>query len=211
MDFTDKVLADLVGKIKALEAQIEARIAEHRAQFHYTVEKNRIRFEQGVLAGHRALRRGLWRQIRESPWQFMLVSPVIYSLVVPIAFLDLALAVYQAQCFRVYGIPRVKRSDHVVIDRHQLAYLNPLEKLNCVYCGYANGVLGLAREVAARTEEYWCPIKHARPIPGPHSRYVEFVDYGNAEDYRRRQKDLRRRACESDCEQCGPKDGEVKP
>ena len=28
------------------------------------------------------------------------------------------------------------------------------KKLNCVYCGYANGVIGHAREIAARTEQY---------------------------------------------------------
>lgn len=194
MDFTDKILADLVLKLRDLEAQIDARIAEKRAQFHYSVERNRIFFEQEFLARHRAIRRSLWRQIRETPLRFLAVSPIIYSLVIPIALLDLALSVYQATCFRVYGIERVARSDYIIIDHHQLAYLNPLEKLNCVYCSYANGVIGLAREVAARTEEYWCPIKHSRPLAKPHSRYVHFVDYGNAEEYRQRQAELRRHA-----------------
>ena len=30
---------------------------------------------------------------------------------------------------------RVRRSRYFVIDRHHLAYLNGIEKLNCVYCG----------------------------------------------------------------------------
>jgi hypothetical protein len=79
----------------------------------------------------------------------------------------------------------------VVIDRQHLAYLNPLEKLNCVYCGYANGVIALAREIGSRTEEYWCPIKHSRPVAAPHSRYTHFVDYGDAAGYRKHQGDLR--------------------
>jgi hypothetical protein len=85
----------------------------------------------------------------------------------------------------------VPRSDFIVIDRHHLAYLNPLEKLNCVYCGYANGVIALAREIGSRTEQYWCPIKHSRPVPNPHSRYVGFVDYGDAEGYQQRKDGLR--------------------
>lgn len=191
MDFPDKALAEMMANIRNLEAAIERRVAERRVQFGYAVERRRIRFEEQVLALHRTHRLGLWRQIRQAPLSFILVAPVIYSLIVPVAVLDLFLALYQAVCFPVYGIRRVPRADFIAVDRHHLAYLNPLEKLNCVYCGYANGVLALAREIAARTEEYWCPIKHARPIAAPHSRYVHFVDYGDAEGYRQRQQSLR--------------------
>ncbi len=198
MDFTDKVLAELVAKIRALEAEIETRVAEKRAQFHYAVERNRVRFDREVLAKQRDFRRGLWRQIRESPLRFILVSPIIYSLIIPLALLDLFLALYQATSFRVYGIQRVPRSHYIVVDRQHLAYLNPLEKLNCLYCGYGNGVIVLAREIAARTEEYWCPIKHSRPVHNPHSRYVHFVDYGDAEGYRQRKDALRDHASRDD-------------
>ena len=192
MDFRDKILADLVARIRDLETEIENRIAEKRSEFHYTVEQNRIRFEHDFLEKQRAFRRGLWQQIRQSPWRFYLVSPVIYSLIIPITLLDLTLILYQAICFPIYGIPKTPRSDFIVIDRQNLAYLNPLEKLNCVYCGYANGVIALAREVASRTEEYWCPIKHSRPVAAPHSRYVNFVDYGDAKGYRQRLEGLGR-------------------
>jgi hypothetical protein len=59
----------------------------------------------------------------------------------------------------------------VVIDRHRLGYLNPVQKLNCVFCGYGNGVIAYAREITARTEQYWCPIKHALKVKGSHDRY----------------------------------------
>ncbi len=99
---------------------------------------------------------------------------------------------YQHTCFRLYGIPRVRRRDYVVIDRHQLAYLNVIEKLNCVYCGYANGVMAYVREIAARTEQYWCPIKHASHMLAPHNRVGRFADYGDAEAYRETLARLRR-------------------
>src|SRR5215831_14597866 len=46
--------------------------------------------------------------------------------------------------------------------------------------------IAYVREVAARTEQYWCPIKHSRVIPTPHGRYHLFFDYGDAEAYRRK-------------------------
>jgi hypothetical protein len=94
--------------------------------------------------------------------------------------------IYQSVCFRAYGIARVKRSSYIVFDRQHLAYLNGIEKLNCLYCGYANGVFAFVREVAGRTEQYWCPIRHARRVHAPHTHYREFVDYGDGEGYHRR-------------------------
>ena len=79
-----------------------------------------------------------------------------------------------------------RRSDFVVIDRERLAYLNWIEALNCVYCDYGNGALAYVREIASRTEQYWCPIKHALKITDPHQRYYQFLEYGDADGYRDR-------------------------
>lgn len=135
------------------------------------------------------------RFLRESNFATVATALVIYSLVVPLAFLDAMVALYQLICFPVYGIPRVPRGKYVVIDRHRLDYLNGIEKLSCVYCGYANGLIAWVRAVATRTEQYWCPIKHARPAQ-PHDRYPEFLDYGDAEGYRERLDEQRQRAAE---------------
>ena len=116
----------------------------------------------------------------------MLTAPVIYSMIVPFLLIDGWASLYQAICFRAYRIPRVRRGDYVVFDRRKLAYLNWIEALNCVYCGYANGVTAYVREIGSRTEQYWCPIKHALRISDPHQRYVEFLEYGDAEGYRAR-------------------------
>jgi hypothetical protein len=56
----------------------------------------------------------------------------------------------------------------------------------------SNGVFAYVREVAGRTEQYWCPIRHAKRIPAPHVHYRQFVDYGDAEGYRRRLLFLRK-------------------
>jgi hypothetical protein len=121
-----------------------------------------------------------------------LTTPVVYSLVVPLALLDAWVTVFQAVCFRAWGLPRVRRSAYFVVDRHKLAYLNAIEKANCLYCSYANGLFSYVREVSSRTEQYWCPIKHARQVRNPHERYEAFTDYGDAAAYQRDLPALRR-------------------
>jgi hypothetical protein len=121
-----------------------------------------------------------------------LTTPLIYSLGLPLVMLDIWVSVYQWVCFPIYGIDRVRRDSYFALDRHRLAYLNAVEKANCLYCGYATGLLAYVREVTARTEQYWCPIKHARRVVVPHRRYANFVEYGDAAGYRRRLAQMRR-------------------
>jgi hypothetical protein len=106
---------------------------------------------------------------------------------------DLAFTLYQHICFRAYGVSRVRRRDYLVNDRHKLVYLNTIEKVNCAYCGYTNGVIAYAREIIARTEQYWCPIRHARRVRGAHARYPRFFDYGDAEAYQTGIEEMRRK------------------
>ena len=98
---------------------------------------------------------------------------------------------FQAICFPIYKIPKVRRRDYLVFDRHHLAYLNIIEKFNCAYCSYANGAIAFVREVASRTEVYWCPIKHARRILGPHPHYEGCADFGDAEGFRGKLKEMK--------------------
>ncbi len=117
--------------------------------------------------------------------------PFVYGLFLPIALLDAVVSAYQAICFRLWRVPAVQRSEHLILDRHKLGYLNGPQKLNCLYCGYANGVLSYAREISARTEQYWCPIKHAVDPPAPHPRYAGFIDYKDAAEFSARALALR--------------------
>jgi hypothetical protein len=139
---------------------------------------------------HRELKTRVSRYIIEANPLTVLTAPVIYAMIVPIALLDLSVMVYQAICFPVYRIPKVRRCDYLVFDRHHLAYLNVIEKFNCAYCSYCNGAIAFAREVASRTEVYWCPIKHARRVLGPHPHYQGFADFGDAEGFRARIRQL---------------------
>lgn len=133
----------------------------------------------------------LWRYIAAGNLRTLATAPVVYSIVLPIAVLDVWVRVYQAVCFRAWGIPRVPRRPYFTFDRRALPYLNGLERLNCIFCAYANGVFAWVREVAARTEQYWCPIRHRRRVRDPHARYGNFVAYGDAGAYRQRLPELR--------------------
>ncbi|WP_137702935.1 hypothetical protein [Marimonas lutisalis] len=176
-------IENLITRIRDLQDELEEEIARKGEAFRYRLENDRVVFEDEVRRQHRKLRIKLWEFLRATRPMVVLTAPVIYALIVPLVLLDLFVAIYQAVCFPVYGIPKVRRRDHVRIDRHKLQYLNGLQKLNCVYCGYANGVISWVREVAGRTEAYWCPIKHAGRMGAPHPHYPLFIDYGDAEAY----------------------------
>ena len=177
-------IAVLIDRIKSLEAELDAELAKRRAELRIGIEQGRIVFEQELLRRHRELQVKLATYVLDARPLVVLTAPVIYALIVPLVLLDLAVMIYQAVCFPVYGIPKVRRADYFAFDRAHLAYLNAIEKLNCAYCTYANGVIAFVREVASRTEEYWCPIKHAKRVIGTHARYAGFEDYGDADGYR---------------------------
>jgi hypothetical protein len=176
----------LTEKLRSVEAEIEAELAKRREELRFRLENSRIVFEQEVLRIHRQLKTRAARYFIDAHPLIVLTAPVIYSLIVPVLLLDLWVMAYQAVCFPAYGIPKVRRRDYLVFDRHHLAYLNIVEKINCAYCSYCNGTIAFVREVASRTEVYWCPIKHARRVLGPHPHYQGFADFGDAEGFRER-------------------------
>ena len=176
-------MQEILDRIEALQEQLEEEIAKRREAFRYRIENGRIVFEEEARRRHRELRIRFLAFMGQTRPMVVLTAPVIYSLIVPFVILDLFVVIYQAICFPVYGIPKVRRRDHIRIDRHHLAYLNALQKLNCVYCGYCNGVISYVREIASRTEAYWCPIKHAARVNGTHERYAGFMEFGDGEGF----------------------------
>jgi len=185
-------IAEILSRIRELEDKLEQEFEQSRARYEIQFRGKIAEFQKEVLAQHRRLRMGLIQFFRTAGFFSILATPVIYSMFIPLVLLDLWVTIYQHICFRAYRIPRVKRSKYIVIDRQHLVYLNFIEKLNCIYCGYGNGVIAYAREIAGRTEQYWCPIKHAVRIRDPHQRYLKFLEYGDAEGYRRKLPDYRK-------------------
>ncbi|TIH19349.1 hypothetical protein D0S45_03990 [Marinifilum sp. JC120] len=184
---------EILGRIDVLEKELRVELRDIKSEFLYTVQKRKVRFSAEVRVAHRELAAKWSDYVYDSGVWVMLTLPFIFMPLIPALMIDVAVWLYQLMCFPVYGIPRVKRRDYVVIDRQSLKYLNLIEKVNCYYCGYFNGLIGFVREVAARTEQYWCPIRHARPVKSVHSRYRHFFPYGDAKGYREGLNDVRSR------------------
>jgi hypothetical protein len=181
-------IEELIARIRALQDEVEQQYAQLRAEY----ARRREALAERFLELQRSQKIGLWRYLRESRLSVLLTAPLIYSGWPVFALLDLFVSLYQAACFPAYGIPKVRRRDYLTFDRSDLPYLNAIEKFNCLYCSYGNGVLAYAREIAARTEQYWCPIKHARRVHDAHERYPAFFEHGDAEAYRQGLERLRR-------------------
>ena len=184
-------VSDILARIRQLEEELEADFKRRRLVLEADFEHRRVHFEQAVLERHRQFRTGLLAYLLHSELRHMLSAPFVYSLLAPMLVLDVALTAYQWICFPLFRIPRVRRRECWVYDRSHLAYLNALEKLNCAYCSYGNGLAAYFSEIASRTEQYWCPIKHSRRVAHAHVRYHRFVDYGDAENYARQLQGLR--------------------
>ena len=185
-------LDELLGKMRLLEQELILETQKKEAEFCYSVHEKAVHFTEEARIRHLKFRLGLRHYLVNSRFLVLATSPVIWMCVIPIAFTDVVGFIYQAICFPIYGIPRVRRSDYIAFDRHHLAYLNFFEKVNCEYCAYVNGVLAYFTEIAARTEQHWCPIKHAGCVKCAHSRYQHFVDLGDAEQYRLHIEEIRR-------------------
>lgn len=173
----------LLAQITNLQDELRTTLHEQQSHLLFEIHDKHIEFEQSIKQAHRKLKQGFFRWIVTNRPQNLITGPIIYSMILPLLMTDILISFYQFSCFPIYRIARVRRADFVVFDRSQLQYLNFIEKFHCVYCEYANGVIAYVREIIARTEQYFCPIKHARKVVDSHSRYAYFLDYGDAADY----------------------------
>ena len=184
---------ELIQKITSLENDLRDEVEKEQKKVAYQFKKGRVVFDKDVLAKQREGFISLLTYLRKTPILFIVTSPFIYGLIIPALILDMCVSIYQAINFRVYKIPMVKRDKYIVFDRQYLAYLNIIEKINCLYCSYFNGLMAYVSEIASKTEQYWCPIKHAKKIAYKHRYYDLFLPYGDASDYHQRLEELRKR------------------
>ena len=184
-------IRDILEQINTLENEIQSELNQRRSRLYYQIHGKRIEFERSIKDAHRNIKLSVFRWFLTVRPQNYLTAPIIYGMVVPMIIFDLCIMFYQVTCFPIYGIRKVKRADYIVFDHRHLAYLNIVEKFDCLYCSYGNGLMAFATEIFARTEQYFCPIKHARRIKGNHARYQYFLDYGDAEDLHKRLEAVR--------------------
>jgi hypothetical protein len=184
-------LQELIEQIKTLEKELYEELQKRQEEFFYKIQGRKVRFEQTVRRHHKTLATGFFAYLLQARLLNILTIPFIWVGLFPALFMDAFASFFQTICFPVYQIPKVRRREYIVIDRHSLAYLNIIEKVNCMYCSYFNGLIAYVHEIAARTEQHWCPIKHARRANSFHSRYNKFLEYGDGDNYRERFGNIR--------------------
>ncbi len=186
----DKI-SQILAQMAALEEDLRQAVQEKESRIFFQIKGKRVTFEGSVKMAHRKLKNNFFRWLVTNRPQNLITGPIIYAMVLPLMMLDFFVSFYQFTCFPIYGITKVRRSDYIVFDRHQLGFLNFIEKFHCTYCEYGNGLMGYMSEILARTEQYFCPIKHAHKILGTHGRYHRFLNYGDAADYEARLEEFR--------------------
>ena len=191
-------LKQMIESVRELEAKIEAELHRRQEALEYSIHNGRVFFEKELKLKNAALKKNIREYVRGARLSVIITAPVIYSLIFPLLILDIFVSIYQAICFPIYGIPKVRRSEYLVFDRLMLDYLNGIQKVNCAFCSYGNGILAFSHEVAARSEQYWCPIKHAKKVQGVHSRYSMFTDFGDGKQYQEKVSDIREMFDEKD-------------
>ena len=186
----DKI-RELLEEIEEMKIKLSEEIDKQESHISYQIKNGYVTFEKEVMARQKENMKNLLSWFREVPLLHLLSSPIIYAMIIPAALLDIILFIYQQIIFRIYKFQFIKRSDYMLFDHQYLGYLNPIEKLNCLYCSYFNGLMLYASAIAGRTELYFCPIKHAKKIIAQHQYYDQYLSYGDEEDYQRKIKELR--------------------
>lgn len=176
-------IQQILSEITALEDDLRTALNAQQSTMFFQIKGKRVEFEQSIKEAHTKLKTNFFRWLVTNRPQNLITGPIIYSMIIPLLITDFFITFFQLTCFPIYGIKKVRRSDYIIYDRQQLNYLNFIEKFHCTYCAYGNGMIAYVAEIIGRTEQYFCPIKHARKVLGTHSRYARFLDYGDAEDY----------------------------
>ena len=184
-------IKEIIEQMEELEEKLKSEIEEYESDIRYEIKEGYVKFEEEVLAKQRENMKNLYLFFAETPMMHFLSSPLVYAMVIPALFLDIMIFFYQNIIFRIYGFEFVKRSDYVVFDRQYLRYLNIIEKINCLYCSYFNGVMHYSAAIAAKTELYFCPIRHAKKTLYRHRHYKKFLAYGDGDKYQDKLKEIR--------------------
>jgi hypothetical protein len=182
---------NMIADIETMKAKLGEEIAKQEDHASYEIKNGYVKFEKEIFARQQENMKSLWQWFTETPLLHLLSSPVVYMMVFPAMLLDVMLFIYAKVVSNIFKFSFPPRKEYVVFDRQYLGYLNSMEKLNCMYCSYFNGLMAYASAIASRTEYYFCPIKHAKKVAYKHEYYDAFLGYGEEEKYQERLKKLR--------------------
>jgi len=184
----------ILDEIVELKKQLKEEIHTKEADIAYEIKQGKVYFSKEALHQQKDKITHFFRYLQEAPLLHILSAPIVYMMILPALILDGLLFLYVQVIFHIYKFPKIKRSDYIVFDRQYLGYLNVIEKLNCMYCSYFNGLMNYSAAVASRSEFYFCPIKHAKKIAYTHEHYYDFLSYADAESYQDKLKECQNKA-----------------
>ncbi|NCN07421.1 hypothetical protein GW933_01870 [Candidatus Falkowbacteria bacterium] len=176
-------IKQIIEKIDSLNEALKSEYTRLSGKYGFSIRKSAIVFFEKTRNKNKKFKIPTWKYIIPRHIRHFASIPFIYMMIFPVALLDLFITFYNLTAFTLYQIPQVKRKDHFIYDRKFLDYLNIIQKFNCLYCSYVNGLLSYATEIGARTERYWCPVKAANKPKNYHNWYKDFADYGNPQEW----------------------------
>jgi hypothetical protein len=182
-------LKKLTEKIDALNKALSREYARMAEKYGFSIQQRTVTFLKEFRERNKKFRIPAWKYVVPTDVRHLISMPFIYIMIVPVVILDIFLTVYNRIALPLYRIPVVKRREYIIYDRQFLSYLNLIQKFNCLYCSYANGLMSYGTEIAARTERYWCPVKAAHKPIAHHGWYGDFADYGNPREWEERFND----------------------
>ena len=104
-------LDELLGQIRRLEKELILETQKKETEFCYEFREKKVQFTAAAKAQHKRLRVGFFRYLASARWLVILTTPVIWMCIIPIVLVDVIGSIYQAICFPIYGIPKVRRSE----------------------------------------------------------------------------------------------------
>lgn len=170
-------IAKILESIDNLKKDLYKEYESLALKYDFFVRNKKVIFSNKIKEYQKSKKTNLFKYVFTANLRNVISVPFIYSLIFPVVILDLFLTMYIFTAFPLYWIPRPARKDFFIYDRRFLKYLNLLQKFNCLYCSYVNWLFAYAVDIWARTEQYWCPIKHALNNELVHKYAKEYADF----------------------------------
>jgi len=104
----NSAIQDLIDQFNQIKKNLEMDVESKRKQFDYQFNKKRIIFEKVLLKAHKKLKTGSLRYLFNANLLTIITAPLIYMLIVPLLLLDLFVSLYQAICFPIYKVKKLK-------------------------------------------------------------------------------------------------------
>lgn len=170
-------ISKILESIEKLKQELYEEYFNISKKYEFFIKNKKVIFSEKIKKYWKLKKINEFRYFITADIRHIISISFIYSMIIPAMILDLFLTIYQYTVLPLYWIPKVKRDSYFIYDRRFLSYLNLIQKINCLYCSYVNWLFAYAVEIWARTEQYWCPVKHALKHELNHEYTKYYADF----------------------------------